>query len=234
MADPEPQNGEAQRFFPGVEDRWLVLAIVVLAIIVRAIGISRTDPVAFDSAVYFEMAQFVRAGAWDSVFAYPYPPLFPVLIAGLEKLGVPTEVAGLFWSCGLNLGVLLPLFFITRKLAGRQAALGAALLWAVHPYAVRLSIRALSDSPTVFLVALALWLGLWAYEKKKRFLSWVAGILSGLAYLSRPEGMEAAIGLAFLYALLPAPTSPTHAAQRLPARIVWAAMPLIGWALVAA
>jgi len=180
------------------------------------------------------MAQFVRAGAWDNVFAYPYPPLYPMLIAGLEKLGVPTEVAGLFWSCGLNLGILVPLFFITRKLAGRLAALGAALLWAVHPYAVRLSIRALSDSPTVFLVALSLWLGLWAHENKTRFLSLVAGVLSGLAYLSRPEGMEAAIGLAFLYALPPALTAPTQAARSLPARIVWALMPLIGWALVAA
>ena len=234
MADPQPQSGKAkERFFRSVDDRWPVLTIVLLALMVRAIGIIRTDPVAFDSAVYFEMAQFVRAGAWNNVFAYPYPPLFPLLIAGLEKLGVPTEVAGLFWSCGLNLGVLLPLFFITRKLAGRQAALGAALLWAVHPYAVRLSIRALSDSPTVFLAALSLWLGLWAHENKKRFLSLVAGMLSGLAYLSRPEGMEAAIGLAFLYVFQPEPTSPIDTAPRLPARIVWALMPLIGWALVA-
>ncbi len=236
MADPQPQNGESKERFPRfVHERWLVLSIVILAIAVRAIGISHTDPVALDSAVYFEMAQFVRAGAWETVLAYPYPPLFPLLIAGLEKLGISTEVAGLLLSCGLNLGVLFPLFFITRKLAGRQAALGATLLWAIHPYAVRLSIRALSDSPTVFLVAMSLWLGLWSHRNKTRFFAFVAGILSGLAYLSRPEGMEAAIGLAFLYALQPEPStnSSVEPTRRVSARILWALMPLMGWALVA-
>ena len=215
--------------------RWQLIWIFVLGAAVRAIVSSRTDPVAFDSAIYFEMARFIRVGAWEKALAYPFPPLFPLLVAGLEKLGIATEAAGLFWCFGLNLAVLLPLFFIARDLAGPRAALGAMFLWAAHPYAVRLSIRALSDTPTLFLVAVSLWAGLHALKVKK--LSWalLAGMLSGFAYLTRPEGIEAALGLAALYALVATPNTPSSGRARLILfRTAWLAVPLLGWALVAA
>ena len=212
-----------------------VMWILVLAAAVRAVVSSRTDPVAFDSAIYFAMAQLLRAGSWDQVLAYPFPPLFPLLVASLEGVGMPTEAAGLFLSFGLNLCVLLPLFFIARDLAGPRAALGAMFLWAAQPYAVRLSVRALSDTPAVFLVALALWLGLHALNREKLLWAWLAGMLSGFAYLTRPEGIEAALGLAVLYAIAAAPSTPSSlgvSRRRLP-RSAWVAAPLLGWALVA-
>jgi 4-amino-4-deoxy-L-arabinose transferase-like glycosyltransferase len=237
MQEPmkEAQESRIQSWLALLESgRRPAIWILVLGAAVRAIASSRTDPVAFDSAIYFEMARFIRVGAWEKALAYPFPPLFPLLVAGLEKLGIATEAAGLFWCFGLNLAVLLPLFFIARDLAGPRAALGAMFLWAVHPYAVRLSIRALSDTPTLFLVAVSLWAGLHALKVKK--LSWalLAGMLSGFGYLTRPEGIEAALGLAVLYALVATPNTPSSGRARLILfRTTWLAVPLLGWALVA-
>jgi hypothetical protein len=216
-------------------EHWLVFWILALAVVVRAIAASRTDPVAFDSALYFEMSEFIRTGAWDNVLSYPYPPLFPLLIAGLEKLGIATEAAGLFWSFGLNLAVLVPLYFVARDVAGSRAALAAIFLWAIHPYAVRLSVRALSDAPTIFAVALALWIGLLGLRRKSLSLGLLAGILSGLAYLTRPEGIEAALGLAVLYAWVAEPpvSSSKNLRQRIFFKLAWLSAPLIGWTLVA-
>lgn len=231
-AREKPIEGLAAVFAKG---RRPAMWILVLGAAVRAIVSSRTDPVAFDSAIYFAMAQLLRAGSWDQVLAYPFPPLFPLLVASAEGVGAPTEAAGLFLAFALNLCVLLPLFFIARHLAGPRAALGAVFLWAVHPYAVRLSVRALSDTPTVLLVALALWLGLHALKLEKLLWAWLAGMLSGLAYLTRPEGIEAALGLAALYAIAAAPSTPSSlgVSRRILLRSAWVAAPLLGWALVA-
>jgi 4-amino-4-deoxy-L-arabinose transferase-like glycosyltransferase len=213
---------------------WQIFGVLILAVGLRIVVSSRTDPVAFDSAVYFEMAQLIREDAWKTVLSYPYPPLFPLLIAGLERIGVGTEAAGLFWSFGLNLAILMPLYFIARGLAGTRAALAALFLWAIHPYAVRLSARALSDAPTAFLVALALWSGLYALKARRLFWGVGAGMLSGLAYLARPEGLEAALVIAVLYVLSGTIASPSSSvSHRFFFRMAWVAAPLLGWALFA-
>jgi 4-amino-4-deoxy-L-arabinose transferase-like glycosyltransferase len=206
----------------------------LLGIVLRLIVLSWTDPVAFDSAIYFEMARFIRAGAWEKALAYDYPPLFPFLIASLEKLGVPTEPAGLLLACGFNLAIIFPLFLITRELAGRRAALAAAFLWAAHPYAVRLSVRALSDSLTACFVAVSIWMGVDALKRKKLLMALSAGMLSGFAYLTRPEGIEAALGLAALYALRTEPPAYfSGRTDRISKRLLPATIPLLGWVLVA-
>jgi len=103
-------------------------AIILLALAVRALALIRTDPVAFDSAMYFEMAQRIRAGNWRAALAYDFPPLFPVLIAGFQWLGASQETAGLIIALAADLLVLLPLVAIGRAAAGAGAAWGAAFL----------------------------------------------------------------------------------------------------------
>jgi 4-amino-4-deoxy-L-arabinose transferase-like glycosyltransferase len=203
----------------------LIFCILLVAFLLRILTLLRNDPVAFDSALYFEMAAFMRAGNWPASLAYPYPPLFPLLIAGLQEVGLSAEIAGLLLAAACNLLVLFLLVAITRRIAGERAALGAAFLWAIQPYAVRLGTRALSDAPTAFFVAVSVWSGLLALERRK--ITWAigAGAASGLAYLARPEGIEPALALTALYLF--------KSAGRLHRRVAWVAAPLVGWAIVA-
>ncbi|HWP59730.1 MAG TPA: glycosyltransferase family 39 protein [Candidatus Acidoferrales bacterium] len=239
----------------------LLFWIIALAGAVRLVPALRADPVAFDSALYFEMARFIGAGAWARALSYPYPPFYPFLIACLESLGIPTAAAGLFWSFGLGVATIVPLYLLARALGGSRIAFAAAFLWAIHPYATRLGVRALSDTTTAFFVALALCVGLYALKAKRLSLAALAGASSALAYLARPEGIEAALGLAAIYVLFtPSPQS-SPASRCVPARaqvaaatakhvsdkrgngslprpiglrIAWATAPLFGFALVAA
>ncbi len=208
-------SGKAPRPFGRIAPVWLILAC---ALVVRALVLLRTDPVAFDSALYFEMAEQMRAGQWAAALAYDFPPLFPALIAGIQSLGVGAGTAGLFVALAADLLVIFPLAAVARAAAGETAAWAAAFLWAIHPYAVRLGVQALTDAPTALFVALALWAGVRVLEASHRpsALSdqpegpavpgpaplgrkgWAigAGAASGLAYLLRPEGIEPAIMLA--------------------------------------
>ncbi len=203
----------------------LLFWTLILALALRILTLLRNDPVTFDSAAYFEMAEFLRAGRWSDSLLNAYPPLFPILIAALQRVGLSAENAGLLLALASNLVVLLMIVAITRRVAGERAACGAAFLWAIHPYAVRLGTRALSDAPTAFFVASSLCLGLWASERKR--LTWAigAGAASGLAYLTRPEGIEPALALAGFFLV--------QSSTRLHRRILWALAPIVGWAIIA-
>src|SRR3990172_5233291 len=178
-----------------------ISAIFFLALVVRALALLRTDPVAFDSGIYFEMAQFIRAGNWAGALGYDFPPLYPALIAGVQFLGVRGGAAGLGIALAADLLVLFPLAGIARAAAGETAAWAAAFLWAIHPYAVRLGVQALSDAPTALFVGVAIWAGLRAMDSGRIAWALGAGAASGLAYLARPEGIEPALALAALYAV---------------------------------
>jgi hypothetical protein len=220
--------------------------IVFLALALRALAWIGSDPVAFDSAVYFEMAERIRGGNWAGLLGYDYPPLYPLLIAALQGLMLRADTAGLALALGADLLVLVPLVAITRKAAGEAAALGAAFLWAVHLSAIRLGVQALSDAPTALLVAAAIWAGLWAAAEDRWIGALAAGLASGAAYLIRPEGMEPALALAVFFALLPARRDPAGAARapvaamaarprslRAARKAAYVVAPLVGWALIA-
>ena len=66
--------------------------ILLLALALRAIACRGIDPVTFDSAVYFEMASLMQAGRWSDALAYPYPPLYPLLVACFSWLPVTAEI----------------------------------------------------------------------------------------------------------------------------------------------
>lgn len=199
---------------------WLLLALAL-----RALAAVRIDPVTFDSAVYFEIAARFGAARWADALAAPYPPLYPAAIAGLHLVGLPVGLAGALLALVADCLVLFPLAALAALAAGPVAAGGAALLWAVHPVAIRLGVEALTDAPTVLLVALALWAGLRALETDRLRVALGAGALSGFAYLCRPEGLESALGLAVVG---------LTASGRPARRLAWVLAPLAGWALVAA
>lgn len=220
-----------------------ILWIIALALVLRAALLARIDPVAIDSALYFEIARFIEGGNWTEALDYVFPPLYPALIAPLTSLGVNIEAAGILVSFSATVLALIPLWSITRALAGESAALWAAFLWAIHPYAVRLSVRALSDGPTALFVALSLWAGLRALRGGRSLWLIGSGALAGLAYLSRPEGIEPVLGLALACVLWSGNIEPSEvpggASSRSPAtpwsrRVAGIGALLIGWALVAA
>jgi hypothetical protein len=235
--------------------------VAVSAVVLRDIAWFYFDPVTFDSALYFEMAALIREGRWAEALAYDYPPLYPLLIAGLQSVVGRADMAGLLVAAVADLAILIPIVAIARVAAGEAAAWGAAFLWVVHLSAIRLGVQALSDAPTALCVAAALYAGLRALDRCRLRWAWGAGMASGLAFLFRPEGIEPVIALAVFYAFyghhavagpsgardVPSATRGSRLAARntslaLPPspranhalrRVAWILAPLAGWALVA-
>lgn len=164
--------------------------------------------VAVDGSSYIALARTLFGGA---LYPTQQPPGYPFLIALALPLtpGGATPEGGVLAArvvslvCGL--GFLCPFFLLARRaLGGERPALVATLLLALTPLALRYAVTTTSESP--YLLAL---LGAFAALAAERDLP--AGLLFGLAFLARPEGLVVAAG-AGLARLLGARLGPPAAA----------------------
>lgn len=168
-----------------------LLAIVAAAAAVRAVVWDLTMVIGADGPAFIELAALFGKGDFAGAMAHPssYHPLYPMLLGGVSHLLGEPEVVGR--SISLLFGCLtpIPLFLLARRFAGDRAALIAGLLLAAHPVAARLSVDVKSDSLYAFLfvsAAFLSWRGIGSLRLGPLFL---AGIVGGLAYLARPEGL---------------------------------------------
>jgi 4-amino-4-deoxy-L-arabinose transferase-like glycosyltransferase len=182
--------------------RLVSLAVIVgLAGAVRVICWLRTAAIFNDGPTYIELAQQLQAGLLAEVIAHPYHPLFPAAVAAAHFVAGDWEWAAVTVSIVSGCGSVVLLHRFVCDAFDRRTADIAALILAVHPWAVRHSSDVQSDGLylVAFLAAVAV---LWrAWREQRAALAFAAGALSGLAYWVRPEGIGVAlIGIALALA----------------------------------
>jgi len=186
---------------PGPRDAVGLALLVALALGVRALRWHGTSLMFNDGPAFLTLAQAVAAGDWTGVVSHPYHPLYPAVVAVVHFL-VPSwegAAAAVSIACGgVSVGLLWALL---RRAFGRDAAWLGALFLAVQPRAIEQSSDVQSDGLylALFLAgALALWLAL---ERRRAALAAWTGVLAGLAYLTRPEGIGIVLAGGLLLAL---------------------------------
>jgi len=160
-------------------------------------------------------------------------PAYPLLIRGLWRLGVPSDVAALSVSWLAAICAVVLLYLLGTALADRRVGLALVVLFAAQPMSVVLS---MGYSESLFS---ALVIAMFYAAYRRAFL--VAGLLGLGAALTRPTGLAAAVGLAVAAALairartVPAWRAVTGALLALagvPAFLLWAGLRvghLDGW-----
>ncbi len=192
---------------PPILDRWRLLLLVVVAIVVHVLIIINSAMTARDSI------GFVR-DAWNyknpqsSRLVYmkqrPQHPGYPVMVAAVSAF-VPGSLPNQEHSqmlrsaqvtsaiCGILL--VFPVFWIGRAWASSNVGFVAAFFVTVLPVLARDTSDGLSDGPYLLFVCVALAFGVkclrvlattnWA----SAFWCGSSGVSAGLAYLVRPEGL---------------------------------------------
>ncbi len=155
-----------------------------------------------DGAEYVRIAQnLLASGSYVGTMGGAeliFPPLYPLLIAGLSFLLPSTELAARMVSLLAGTATVIAVFLIARRLYGERLAFVVAGLMAVHPVLVTLSGTTFSEP---LYIALLMWAVYWVIRGMQEpglpaFL--IGGVFCGLAYLTRPEAMGIAFLLAFL------------------------------------
>jgi len=148
-----------------------------------------------DARIYLRLAEAIARGEWIPQ-GWIWPPGFP--LAGVSLAWAGGAGRGLLLT-SLLAGIALPvLLLVAGRLAGRpRTGLVAATVVAFHPEAVLASARPLSESFALALVVATVVLAAQALPAGRARLAAAAGIVAGLAALTRPESLAAS-------ALLPA------------------------------
>jgi len=183
----ERSEGEA---VGGARGECRVLAgLFLLAVFVRTLAALRTSVIFGDGPIFISLANDMGRGDWAAALLHPYHPLYPAAIWGVEHLTGAPEVAGVVLSVLAGGISVVALYAFLRSAFDRRLARVGGVLLCVLPYAVRFSSDVQSDGVylALFLWAVSqLWSSLALGSKRSAF---GAGVLSALAYLTRPEGV---------------------------------------------
>ena len=203
------------------------LLVLVLAAALLRLALSLYFPrvIKDDEPIYLLLGHNLLAGNGFTYTGSPelhFPPLHPLLVGLFSMMTGDMEMASNIENAIFGGLLVLPVFAITLRIYGPQAAWLAAILLALFP---SLTVNVLywgtmSEPPFLFLLFLAAALFLAALDEQRLWMLPAAGAVIGLAYLTRNEAIAFFGGL-LIFALVWLWTS----ARSLPSKTWYA----VGW-----
>ena len=169
---------------------WLLLALA-LAVALRLVSWSQSTLMMNDGPDFLWQAEKILVGDWDAALSHPYLPLYASLTAGVARCVDDFVVAGLLVSITGGLLLVLASWGLGRRVPGaRLVAPCSAVAAAINVRAVNYTADIQSDGLFAGLVLCALW-AMWTSRERAGARLWaaLAGVLTGLAYLTRYEGL---------------------------------------------
>lgn len=138
--------------------RWADAAVVVLVALI-AVGLRfwTRSPLWLDEALSANIADLPLGDIPDALRRDGHPPLYYVLLHGWMQIFGTSAVAVRALSGLFGLATFPLLWVAARRLGGRRAAVGAVLVLAVSPYAIRYSTETRMYA-LVMVLSLAAWL----------------------------------------------------------------------------
>ena len=172
-------------------ERVIIVSLFLVALIIRLIALDRIYLIARDGIHYVSLAGLFMSGAIVEGLSHPYHPLYPALIALAGSVTGNTALAGQLLNLILSSLTIIPLYLIGRFVYGAKGGIITGLFFAFQPYCGRFSVDVLSDPSFLFFFVLAFYFGLKAgcEDTSSKWWGFGAGVSSGLAYLTRPEGI---------------------------------------------
>ena len=243
-SDPGPvaPSPPVRRAAPGSAPSWrtrfvlMVVAALLVGFALR-VAISLTDDApATDETAYLRSGVSLVEGDGYQREGHPelhFPPFVPFLLGLASQVTSDPHTGTVVLTCLSSTALIIPLALLGRRIAGPAAGVATAWVAALGPGLSTTLVNrgAGSEAEYTLLVASALWLVVSAVDHQARARVWRvfgAGLLVGLAYLTRPEGLFMAVplGVAVLVLAVRPPGQPARL-RRLDARGLRAGAPLL-------
>ncbi|MEI9475042.1 MAG: glycosyltransferase family 39 protein [Deltaproteobacteria bacterium] len=170
-------------------ERRKLLSLLGIAFVLRLYLVITARGIDPDAVAYLSIAKNFIDRDYYHAFSNVFPPFYPFLTALLFPFTGDFELAGRIVSAILGTLTILPIFYLGKRLFGETITMFSVLLAVFQPYLVRFSGSVLTESTYTFLVALAVLVGWKGLDSRSKGLMFLLGVLLGLAYLTRPEGI---------------------------------------------
>lgn len=168
-------------------------ALFVIAGVLRTIAALRMAVIFGDGPTFIRISGLMGEGRWAEALGHPYHPLYPLMIFALRPIVPDPELAGVALSVLAGSLAVVALYAFLVAAYGRRVATLGALLLALSPYAIRFSADVQSDAVYLALFLSSLGALYRALRDRSSGMALLSGGLTGLAYLTRPEGLTVAI-----------------------------------------
>ncbi|WP_165228024.1 glycosyltransferase family 39 protein [Aquisphaera insulae] len=190
-----------------------LFAIILVAAGLHALAIARSPLPAQDGLKFIRVARQFQVDSWpDAVRGADVHPLYPALIAATEPvvsrmIGHGPDawrISAQVVAAIASLGLLVPIYGLTRRLFDERIALMAAAILALLPVPAEVGHDTLSDSLGLLATLATLRFGAVAIRTRAWQPALAAGLAGGIGYLARPEVVVApmAVALAWVVATL--------------------------------
>ena len=186
---------------PAIKMDFLYLSIILLtALIIGVYLICTTVLISKDGVYYIEQAQEFEKNS--GILLKHHPPGYPLLILTAYKfLSLFTNnSSNQVWiysaqsvSLLFRLLTIIPLYFIGKLLVGNNKSFWGILILILLPYPAALGSDVLREWPYLFILFTGLFFLLWSLESRKWWLMGIAGFISAIGYLIRPESFQIVI-----------------------------------------
>jgi 4-amino-4-deoxy-L-arabinose transferase-like glycosyltransferase len=167
---------------------WLLLALLLVCFIPRAAMTWRLDVICPDATLYISMGEALERGDVATAFSLQLN-IYPVILAGLHRLGLSWEMAGRLWGMLASTLVVLPLFGWVRRQFDVRIAVIACLLYAAHPELIEWTPEGVRDATFWLFFTLSIYLTWRAVADLRLWSCAAAGAAIALAVLTRFEGL---------------------------------------------
>jgi hypothetical protein len=202
QTDPNPQAGQADGWR---RDACLILLLILLTAGLRTWVITHTAVAARDSIGFIRYAwRLEREPLVDVLRGSLHPPLYPLTVLAVSypvrhflhrpdclEMQYSAQIA-----CALC-GVLLtiPMYYLGKRLFDRSVGFWSALMFQCLPVPSHMLSDGLTEGIYLLLIATFLLAAGWALKTRRVSAFALCGVLSGLTYLTRPEGAALALVL---------------------------------------
>jgi hypothetical protein len=191
------QGGEARGSGLRADLPWLA-GLVLVALVLRGWQLTHAEVLSRDSIDYIRMAWRLQHDPWQEVLRRsPQHPGYPLVLLAVSlpvrhfghgDLAALMQLSAQLASAAAAVLLVIPMFYLGRELFHRRIGFWTALLFQGLPVAGREMADGLSEPVFLLAAAAALIFACRGLRGGGAGTFALAGLCSGLAYLTRPEG----------------------------------------------
>ncbi len=194
-------------------EAFVLWSLLSFAFLLRAICAWRVAVIFNDGPIFLAIAEEMGMGRWETAFSYDYHPLYSFLIYLFSGREIDPAFTGVLISIVAGSLAVPVLYVLLRQIWDREVATLGAFILAISPYSIRFSADVQSDALYLLLFIASVACLYRVLESPTFWGSVASGLLVGLAYLVRPEGLVVAVagcvifGIFWLWRFWDAPMS---------------------------
>lgn len=176
--------------------------LFVVSLLLSVYLFFRTYVISMDGAFqYIPMAKVFASGSFKDAIGFSgQQPLYSFLISLVSRWASDFELAGKLISSFFGILMILPVYFLGKRIFDQKIAFFSVFFLTIHPYIRRFSADVLKESSYLFFLATAIWFTLRTVQRGNKSSYLFVPFFSALAYLIRPDGIEVLL-VVFFYLL---------------------------------